>query len=130
METRAECCANCRFFCQEVDAENRLYYDSKSGECRSGPPRDHFVWLKTRTYHWCGQWQSKERRVLSWRKVSSHPNNEEAVLLYRKQSFCNQSGIIVCTWNRSFNKWHDGGDQLFDREYVSDWMPLPEVPES
>jgi hypothetical protein len=130
METKHDCCATCRFFCQEVDPENRLYFDSKSGECRFAPPRDHFVWLKTRLYHWCGQWQSKEDRVRTWQKTSAHADGDEAVLLFRKDAFCQGGGMIVGYWNKGFKKWHDGGDQLLEREQISHWMTLPDPPVS
>jgi hypothetical protein len=130
METRHECCANCRYFCQQIDPENRLYFDEKTGECRAGPPRDHFVWLRTRLYHWCGQWQPKEDRVRQWLKTSAHKDGDEAVLLFRKGAFCQQSGFIVGYWNSGFSRWHDGGDQLLEREQISHWMKLPDPPSS
>lgn len=129
METRKECCATCKFFCQEVDPENRLYFDNKSGECRLTPPVDHFVWRKTRPYHWCGEWKAREQRARGWQKISGHPNDESAVLLFRKGKFCKQSGMIVGYWNNAFKKWHDDGDQLLDREEITDWMALPEPPQ-
>jgi hypothetical protein len=128
METRAKCCATCRFFCQEVDPENRLYFDSKSGECRAAPPIDHFVWRKTRPYHWCGGWQAQEDKLLVWKKISAHPQDDTPVILYRKDRFCKQSGMVIGYWNADFKKWHDDGDQLIDREDITGWIPLPEPP--
>ncbi len=128
IKKRAKVCATCRYFCQEVDPENRLYFDEKSGECRATPPVDHFVWKKTRLYHWCGSWEAQEEQQLIWKKISLHPQDGNPVLLYRKGKFCKQSGVVVGYWNAAFNKWHDDGDQLIDRDGITEWMPLPEPP--
>ena len=58
-DRRRQLCSNCRFYCQDVDPENRLYFDERSGECRRNPPRDNFSWLRSRSYHWCGEWQPR-----------------------------------------------------------------------
>jgi hypothetical protein len=128
MHARNEVCATCRFFCQDIDPESRLYFDAKSGECRFGPPRDHFIWQKTKLFHWCGQWQSKESGARGWQKISARSDGDEALLLFRRNSFCRESGMIVGYWNKGFKKWHDGGDQLLEREQISHWMQLPEPP--
>jgi hypothetical protein len=130
MESRHEVCGNCRFFCQDVDPENRLYFDSKSGECRAAPPRDHFIWPKTKLFHWCGHFQTKNAVPREWRKTSAHGGDDKTALLYRSGSFCQQAGIVVGYWNQGFKKWHDGGDLLLEREYISHWMVLPEAPSS
>ena len=128
MEARQECCATCHFFCQDLDPDNMLYFDNKSGECRISPPKDHFVWLKTRPYHWCGQWQPKERRAAQWQQASSETNKNEAVLLFQPDTFCQSAGMIVGYWNAIFNKWHDGGDKLMEKEKITHWMSLPKPP--
>jgi hypothetical protein len=129
MQSRTKTCANCCFFCQDVDPESRLYFDSKSGECRATPPIDHFVWRKTRPYHWCGGWQAVEDKLpASWAKIGAHPKDDKPVLLYRENRFCKQAGMVIGYWNSSFKKWHDDGDQLIGSEEITDWMQLPEPP--
>jgi Protein of unknown function (DUF551) len=128
MQTRMARCATCRYFCQEVEPENRAYFDSKSGECRLEPPVDHFVWKKTRPYHWCGQWAAPEEKQLMWNKISAHSQDEAPVILFRKGKFCKQSGMVIGYWHKGFKKWHDDGDQLIDFDEITDWMVLPEPP--
>jgi Protein of unknown function (DUF551) len=128
MVAKTKCCATCRFFCQEIDPENRLYFDGKSGECRANPPADHFIWKKTRPYHWCGMWQAPENKELMWSKISMHTQDEHPVLLFRRGKFCKQAGMVVGYWNSGFKKWHDDGDQLIDHNEITDWMPLPDPP--
>jgi hypothetical protein len=128
MQTRNEVCATCRFFCQEIDPESRLYFDAKSGECRLGPPRDHFVWQRTKLFHWCGQWRPKDVDARGWQRINACSDGDEALLLFRKHSFCQGAGMIIGYWNRGFKKWHDGADQLLEREQVSHWMALPDPP--
>lgn len=131
MEPRPERCATCRYFCQDVDPESRLYFDPKSGECRKNPPIDHYVWQKTRPYHWCGQWQSKdEGRALVWRPLKTHAFDERPVLLYGKSLQCKHTTMMVGYWNSAYAKWHDDGDRLFDREEFTHWMDLPSPPSS
>ena len=36
--------------------------------------------------------------------------------------------MVVGYWNSGFKKWHDDGDQLVDRDEITDWMPLPDPP--
>ena len=129
MKRRSQLCSNCRYFCQDVDSENRLYFDDKSGECRRHPPRDNFSWLRTRSYHWCGDWEGDAKISSGWQKLSTHPRNDGAVLLYKKDSLCRQSGMIVAYWNSAFSKWHDDGDRLFEHNEFSAWMDLPEKPD-
>lgn len=129
MNKRTAFCANCKFFCQDVDPDNRLYFDEKAGECRALPPSDNFVWKKTRLHHWCGHWQPSQEIQVQWAKTEDHNGSSKPVLLYRNQSFCKNSGFIVGYWNEAFNKWHDGGDQLFDRDHATHWMILPKPPQ-
>ncbi len=135
MKQKHDICANCRFFCQTSDPESRQYFDDRSGECRRHPPRDHFIWTRTRVHHWCGEWSERASQPQTWQKISDHDKSSYPVLLYKKpstvgQSLPLQSGIIVGYWNAAFNKWHDGADRLFDREDFSHWMPLPDPPKS
>jgi hypothetical protein len=130
MDRKRQQCANCRYFCQDIDPENRLYFDEKSGECRRYPPRDNFAWLRTRAYHWCGEWESKAQKDAGWQRLSSHPMDERPVLLYKKDAFCRRSGVIVGYWNSAFAKWHDDGDRLFEFNEFTAWRELPEPPES
>jgi hypothetical protein len=123
-------CGTCRFFCQDIDPENRNYFDAKSGECRRSPPRDNFSWSKTRSYHWCGDWQPYSGKLAGWQRLSSHPRDDRPVLLYKKDGFCRQSGVIVGYWNSAFGKWHDDGDQLFEHNEFIAWMELPEPPDT
>jgi hypothetical protein len=128
MQSRSKCCATCRFFCQDVDPESRLYFDANSGECRAYPPSDHFVWKKTRPYHWCGGWGAREEKQPGWNKTATHPKDAKPVILYREKRFCKQAGMVIGYWNASFEKWHDDGDQLIDSGEITDWMPLPAPP--
>jgi hypothetical protein len=128
MKSRHECCATCKFYCQEDDPENRMYFDSKSGECRRAPPRDHFTWTRTRSYHWCGEWQGREERAAIWQKIPAHERDAKPVLLYRQDDFCQQAGMIVAYWNAAFNRWHDDGERLFEFNEFTAWMSLPEPP--
>ncbi len=105
-----------------------MYFDDKSGECRRSPPRDHFTWQRTRSYHWCGEWRATEDDKPDWQKLATHKKDANPVLLYRKDALCRQSGMIVGYWNSAFNKWHDDGDRLFDFTEFTDWMPLPAPP--
>jgi hypothetical protein len=130
LERKKELCSNCQFFCQDVDPENRLYFDEKSGECRRNPPRDNFSWHRTRAYHWCGEWQGKTSGAAGWQRMSAHPKDSRPVLLFKKGGFCRQSGVIVGYWNTAFNKWHDDGDRLFEFNEFTAWMYLPAPPES
>lgn len=130
IKRRTELCANCRYFCQDLDPESRLYFDEKSGECRRNPPRDNFSWLRTRAYHWCGEWLPQTKEEASWQQLSTHPRDEKPVLLYKKDAFCRQYGVIVCYWNAAFNKWHDDGDRLFERNEFTAWKDLPDKPDS
>jgi hypothetical protein len=129
MKRRTRFCSNCRHFCQEIDPQNRLYFDEKSGECRRNPPRDNFSWMRTRAYHWCGEWEAEGQKTDNWQRMSDHPKDERAVLLYKKDAFCRHSGVIVAYWNTSFGKWHDDGDRLFEYGEFSAWMELPEKPD-
>jgi len=126
---KKEVCANCRFFCQEVDPENRPYFDEKSGECRRHPPRDNFSWMRTRAYHWCGEWAAKTEKPLGWQSLSAHPQDERPVLLYQKGALCRRAGMIVGYWNTAFGKWHDDGDRLFEFHDFTAWMELPSAPD-
>jgi hypothetical protein len=130
IDRKTRLCANCRYFCQDVDTENRFYFDDKSGECRRHPPRENFSWFRTRAYHWCGEWQPQGTRAAVWQRLSTHPKTDQAVLLYKAGAFCRQSGMIVGYWNSAFNKWHDDGDRLFEYGDFTAWMELPEPPES
>jgi hypothetical protein len=123
------CCATCRFYCQEIDPENRLYFDENSGECRRHPPQSNFVWFKTRPAHWCGEWQARSEKSRTWQRVSTHSKDDRPVLLYKRGAFCKQSGMVVGYWNARFNKWHDDADGLFEHDDFSHWMDLPEPPE-
>ena len=125
VDRKTQTCANCRFFCQEIDPENRLYFDEKSGECRRHPPRDNFSWFRTRAYHWCGDWQARGEQSAGWQRMSSHPRDDRPVLLYKRDAFCRQSGVIVGYWNAAFGKWHDDGDRLFEYGEFTAWMELP-----
>jgi hypothetical protein len=128
MPTKQETCATCKFFSQDSDPESRMYFDTKSGECRRRPPRDHFSWTRTRPYHWCGEWRGADEKALAWQKIASHKKDESPVLLYKKDAFCQQSGMIVGYWNSAFNRWHDDGDRLFDQNEFTEWMALPDPP--
>lgn len=123
-------CANCRYFCQEIDPENRAYFDDRSGECRRRPPHNNFAWCRTRLYHWCGDWEAQTAQAPGWQRVTSHPKNDRPVLLYRKGAFCKQSGMFVGYWNPAFGKWHDDGDRLLEYNEFTHWSNLPEPPES
>jgi hypothetical protein len=129
VDRKTQTCANCRFFCQEIDPENRLYFDEKSGECRLHPPRDNFSWFRTRAYHWCGDWQARGEKSAGWQRMSSHPLDERPVLLYKRDAFCRQSGVIVGYWNAAFGKWHDDGDRLFEFGEFTAWMELAPPPD-
>lgn len=129
VDRKTQTCANCRFFCQEIDPENRLYFDEKSGECRRHPPRDNFSWFRTRAYHWCGDWQARGEKSAGWQRMSSHPLDERPVLLYKRDAFCRQSGVIVGYWNAAFGKWHDDGDRLFEFGEFTAWMELAPPPD-
>ncbi len=131
IERRKQLCSNCRFYCQEVDSENRLYFDEKSGECRRSPPRDNFSWLRTRSYHWCGEWQPHGGQTTAeWRRMSEHTGDDRPVLLYKQGAFCRKAGTIVGYWNAAFGKWHDDGDRLFEHDDFTAWMELPGQPRS
>jgi hypothetical protein len=130
IDRKTQLCANCRFFCQDVDPENRYYFDEKSGECRRNPPHDNFAWVRTRSYHWCGDWQPPSAKAAGWQRLSSHPRDNRPVLLYKKDGFCRQSGMIIGYWNAAFGKWHDDGDRLFENGEFTAWMELPDPPES
>jgi hypothetical protein len=130
IDRKTQLCSNCRFFCQDVDPENRYYFDEKSGECRRNPPHDNFAWVRTRSYHWCGDWQAQGSKPGGWQRLSTHPRDERPVLLYKKDGFCRQSGMIVGYWNTAFGKWHDDGDRLFQPGEFTAWMELPDPPES
>lgn len=125
---RQQSCATCRFFCQETDPENRAYFDENSGECRRKPPHSNFAWVRTRIYHWCGEWQPHEEKTRSWQRITTHPRDERPLLVYKNGGFCRQSGMMVVYWNAAFNKWHDDGDRLFEKSEFSDWMDLPDPP--
>jgi hypothetical protein len=125
----AEYCATCRFYCQDGDPEDLLYYDTQTGECRRTPPHTHFVWHRVRPLQWCGEWQAKGGAAPAWRKISTHPKTGTPVLLYRRGDFCKGCGVVVAYWNTAFNKWHDGGDRLFEFDDATDWMELPQAPE-
>lgn len=129
IDRRKQLCANCSFYCQDVDPENRLYFDDKSGECRRNPPHGNFAWFRTRSYHWCGEWQSRSARVTSWQRPATHPKDDHPVLLYKRDAFCRQNGMIVGYWNNAFGKWHDDGDQLFEPTEFTAWIDLPEPPD-
>lgn len=122
-------CASCRYYCQDIDPENRLYYDDKSGECRRHPPQSNFVWYRTRPLHWCGEWERQTEKPPSWQRISTHAKDSKPVLLYKKDEFCKQSGMLVGYWNARFNKWHDDGDRLFEHNEFSHWVALPEPPD-
>jgi hypothetical protein len=130
IDRKTQLCSNCRFFCQDVDPENRYYFDEKSGECRRNPPHDNFAWVRTRSYHWCGDWQAQGLKPGGWQRLSTHPRDERPVLLYKRDGFCRQSGMIVGYWNTAFGKWHDDGDRLFEPGEFTAWMELPDPPES
>jgi hypothetical protein len=127
---KQQLCSNCRFFCQDIDPENRLYFDDRSGECRRNPPRDNFSWMRTRSNHWCGEWKGKGETATGWQRISAHPKDSRAVLLYKKDSLCRRSGVIVGYWNAAFGKWHDDGDRLFEANEFTAWMELPSAPEN
>jgi hypothetical protein len=129
IDQKAPSCATCRFYCQTIDPENRLYFDENSGECRRHPPHGSFVWHKTRPQHWCGEWRPQAERVRSWERIATHAKDDKPVLLYKKGAFCKQSGMLVGYWNARFNKWHDDGDRLFEHDEFSHWIALPEPPE-
>jgi hypothetical protein len=122
-------CGNCRFFCQDPDPENRLYFDEKSGECRRSPPHTNFTWCRTRLQHWCGEWQPQTDKMQDWQRISAHPRDGRPAILYRRGGFCRQSGMIIGYWNAPFNKWHDDGDRLFEYNEFTAWMDLPDPPE-
>ncbi|MEJ2118202.1 MAG: DUF551 domain-containing protein [Alphaproteobacteria bacterium] len=130
IDNKQQRCANCRYFCQDVDPESRLYFDEKSGECRRRPPHNNFSWWRTRSYHWCGEWEERaDIKKRAWQRLSAHPRNEQPVLLYKRGALCKQSGMIVAYWNAAFSKWHDDGDRLFEYGEFTNWMDLPEPPE-
>ncbi len=129
IDHKQQCCDNCRFFCQNTDVENRLYFDENSGECRRHPPHNSFVWHKTRPLHWCGEWQPLSEITRSWQRISTHAKDDAPVLLYKKGAFCRQSGMLVGYWNARFSKWHDDGDRLFEHDEFSHWIALPYAPE-
>ena len=126
---RKQLCSSCRFFCQDVDPEKRLYFDEKSGECRRHPPQDNFSWLRTRSFHWCGEWQPQSESSTDWQRLSSHPLDDRPALLYKRDAFCRQAGVIVGYWNAAFSKWHDDGDRLFEHAEFTAWMDLPKPPD-
>lgn len=130
MDRNKQLCSNCRFFCQDVDPENRLYFDERSGECRRNPPRDNFSWQRARSYHWCGEWRSRGEGPAGWQRMSEHPKDARPVLLYKKGAHCRQSGMIVAYWNAAFGKWHDDGDRLFEAGEFTAWMDLPMPPDA
>jgi hypothetical protein len=131
MDRKTQHCSNCRFFCQDVDPENRLYFDERSGECRRNPPRDNFSWTRARSYHWCGEWSGKGGGApTGWQRMSAHPKDARPVLLYKSGAHCRQSGMIVGYWNAAFGKWHDDGDRLFEAGEFTAWMDLPEPPDA
>ena len=129
IERQQQSCATCRFYCQTIDPENRLYFDENSGECRRHPPRGSYIWHKTRPTHWCGEWQPQSEKARTWQRVATHGKDDAPVLLYKKGAFCKQSGMLIGYWNARFNKWHDDGDRLFEHDEFSHWMALPEPPE-
>ncbi len=129
MKSNAEYCATCRFYCQDGDPEDRLYYDTKTGECRRNPPQTHFVWHRVRPVQWCGEWQAKGGKVRHWQKIATHPKDSAPVLLFKRGEFCKGGGVVVAYWNAGFNKWHDDGDRLFAFDDATHWMELPEPPE-
>jgi hypothetical protein len=129
MDRKNQLCGNCRFFCQDVDPENRLYFDEKSGECRRRPPQGNFSWFRTRAYHWCGEWEGRSGKAAGWQRLSAHPKDDRAVLLFKKGAFCRQSGMIVGYWNAAFGKWHDDGDRLFEHNEFTAWTELPDPPD-
>lgn len=129
IERKNQLCANCRYYCQDGDSENRLYFDEKSGECRRNPPHGNFSWFRTRSHHWCGEWEAQGSARARWARLSTHPRDDRPVLLYRKGGFCRQSGMIVAYWNSAFGKWHDDGDRLFEYNEFTGWMELPEPPD-
>jgi hypothetical protein len=129
IDRKQQRCANCRYFCQDTDPENRMYYDDKSGECRRHPPTANFAWNRTRLYHWCGEWEGASANTLKWQRLSTHPRTSEPVLLYRRGAFCKQSGMFVAYWNASYTKWHDDSDRLFENSEFTHWANLPIPPE-
>lgn len=130
LERKRETCSNCRFYSQEVDPEQRFYYDDRSGECRRNPPTNNFVWFRTRPTSWCGEWQpATEKDLRVWQRVSTHLKDAAPVLLYKRGAFCKQSGMMIGYWNARFSKWHDDADLLFEHDEFSHWIALPEPPE-
>lgn len=130
MKKNTQICAACRFYCQDGDPEDRLYYDTQTGECRRQPPSGHFVWHRVRPAHWCGEWQARAGKAArEWRKIGTHPKDGKPVLLFKRGEFCKGGGVVVAYWNAAFNKWHDDGDRLFEFNDATDWMELPEPPE-
>lgn len=122
-------CEGCRFFCQEVDAENRYYFDEASGQCRRSPPGEHFSWPRVRIHHWCGEWRPRVR-TREWQGFGTPPRPDRPVLLYKKGAFCKKSGMFVAYWNAAISKWHDGDERAFEYNEFTHWMDLPDPPKT
>jgi hypothetical protein len=121
-------CENCCYFCHEIDAENRYYFDESTGQCRLAPPGEHFSWPRVRVNHWCGKWQPLNKGA-EWRGFATPPNPDRPVLLYKKGRFCKKNGMIIAYWNSVLSKWHDGDERLFEYDEFTGWMELPDPPE-